>query len=138
MKLKRCSKCGEEKPREDFYRDRERPDGRQPKCKTCHEAASKSWRERNRERVRARKRLHRKTHPGDSPSYKERHSEKVRARWTLANAVHEGRLAKPDQCEGCGELTDPVDLHGHHRDYSKPLAVEWLCRGCHQKQHNKD
>lgn len=32
---KTCSKCGEEKPLEDFYRDNQRSSGRRASCKVC-------------------------------------------------------------------------------------------------------
>lgn len=35
---------------------------------------------------------------------------------------------KPDLCEGCNK---EKKLTGHHKDYSKPLEVEWLCYECH-------
>lgn len=34
--MKRCYKCGDEKPREDFYKDRSRKDGLNAICKPCH------------------------------------------------------------------------------------------------------
>lgn len=43
-----------------------------------------------------------------------------------------------EACEGCGEaVDDPAELHGHHHDYSMPLDVEWLCRGCHSAIHSE-
>lgn len=35
MKTKRCSKCGEEKALDEFYRHKASKDGRRPDCKTC-------------------------------------------------------------------------------------------------------
>lgn len=47
--MKRCNKCGIEKPLDDFYRDRSRKDGRHPWCKPCIAAKRAAWYERNRE-----------------------------------------------------------------------------------------
>ena len=46
----------------------------------------------------------------------------------LNNQVASGRFERAARCELCGS-TDSVQ--GHHRDYKRPLAVQWLCRGCH-------
>jgi hypothetical protein len=62
--LKRCTKCGEEKPRAEFSRDRSRKDGRYPQCKRCvmrwHQQNAerlaeynRQWREANRDKQRA-------------------------------------------------------------------------------------
>jgi hypothetical protein len=59
--LKRCTRCGEEKPRAQFSRDRSRKDGRYPPCKACvmrwhHENAEhladyhRRWQQENRRR----------------------------------------------------------------------------------------
>jgi len=44
-------------------------------------------------------------------------------------------LVRPEVCENCNTIDQNSVLHGHHDDYSKPLAVRWLCRSCHIKHH---
>lgn len=44
--------------------------------------------------------------------------------------LRRGKLTR-GPCEVCGELAEM-----HHDDYSKPLAVRWLCREHHLQHHN--
>jgi hypothetical protein len=64
--------------------------------------------------------------------------EKKRAVLRVAKAVKRGRLT-PQPCEACGVTSVCKDgrrgVHAHHDDYSKPLAVRWLCKACHDKEH---
>jgi ribosomal protein S27AE len=62
------------------------------------------------------------------------HPEGPRAHKFVYAAVREGRIPRPDQCEGCGRV---VRLHGHHDDYTKPLQVRWLCGSCHRLAHGR-
>ena len=57
---------------------------------------------------------------------------KVMARQLLRNAVYRKSIVKPSACTSCGE---EKRVEGHHKDYSKPLEVTWLCRGCHNREH---
>ena len=50
------------------------------------------------------------------------------AQKTLNNAVKFGKIKKL-ACSVCGNIKS----HGHHKDYSRPLEVIWLC-----SQHHKD
>jgi hypothetical protein len=43
--MKRCTKCGDEKPPTEFRRDRSQKDGRYPQCKACE----RLWRQENAE-----------------------------------------------------------------------------------------
>lgn len=61
--------------------------------------------------------------------FRERHPEKHRAQQLVAQAVASGRLIRPEACSACGL---PCVPHGHHDDYSQPLAVRWLCRTHHR------
>jgi 5-methylcytosine-specific restriction endonuclease McrA len=42
MAAKKCSKCGEEKPLEQFHKQKECKDGRRPDCKACFYAAGRA------------------------------------------------------------------------------------------------
>lgn len=56
---------------------------------------------------------------------------KATARAKAKMAVVRGKLT-PCPCEVCGSKAEM-----HHDDYSKPLAVRWLCR-THHLQHHKN
>jgi hypothetical protein len=86
--LKRCTKCGREKPRADFSRDRSRKDGRAPWCKACvrrwqQEHAEhmadyhRRWQQANPEKKRAQNRRYRERKRED-PEYRERRRANAR------------------------------------------------------------
>lgn len=67
----------------------------------------------------------------DSRKYRARSetSQKEAARIAVASAVRNGSLiALP--CV-CGD----AKTEAHHDNYSKPLEVRWLCKGCHAAHH---
>jgi hypothetical protein len=77
--LKRCTKCGEEKPRAEFSRDRSRKDGRAPWCKACvrcwHQENAehladyhRRWQQANPEKKRAQNRRYRERKREDPES----------------------------------------------------------------------
>lgn len=55
-KLKKCTKCGELKPLDEFYRNKRTADGRRYNCKKCSDEYSDEWIEKNRDKVRERER----------------------------------------------------------------------------------
>lgn len=62
----------------------------------------------------------------------ERYPERVKARDILNKAIRAGKIRRPDICPKCNKKRK---VHAHHKDYSKPLDVKWLCRSCHRELH---
>ena len=61
---------------------------------------------------------------------KSRPRQKVLARNRIRVLIYRGKL-KRQPCEVCGnELSQ-----AHHKDYSKPLDVTWLCAQHHKEAH---
>jgi hypothetical protein len=58
---------------------------------------------------------------------------KERAHWIVSNAIKSGKL-KRKPCLICGN----EKTHAHHKDYSKPLRITWLCPLHHHQQHRKN
>lgn len=52
----------------------------------------------------------------------------------MRDHVLAGKIIKPSNCENCGE---EKRLEAHHKDYEKPLEVEWLCKQCHVEADKK-
>lgn len=131
--MKRCFKCGLEKPVEAFYRHPQMADGRLGKCKDCTKLdmrVDRATKPRVREYDRQRAKLpHRKANIARvSKAWETRFPDRAKAHDAAGNALRDGKLTKPLLCEGCGL---PKRLEKHHHDYSKPLLVVWLCKPCH-------
>lgn len=120
--MKRCTKCGVEKPLSGFYRDRTHKDGWCTQCKACRKAYSAS--KRGKEAQRRGSRRKRKRFP-----------EKIKATNIVNHAIRDGKLERPTICPSCDTETF---VEAHHPDYTKPLDVDWLCKECHKKLHRKE
>jgi hypothetical protein len=123
--MKICAECNEAKPSTDFYQHPATADGLMYICKACHCRRMKVQRERSKHperrlRLRANARKWREDHPGG-----------YRAHTAVNNAVRDGKLVK-EPCALCGAAEN---VHGHHKDYTQPLAVTWLCAKCHHRLH---
>jgi hypothetical protein len=136
---KACAKCKESKPRSDFHRNKRSGDGLNNECKPCAIRRAGEWQKKNRKRHNENDKRSRQRNPellrARLGRYKERYPEKYKANKAVWDAVHDGRLVKPACCEDCGKPTPKGELDGHHKDYSKKLEVDWLCRQCHRKRH---
>ena len=81
-------------------------------CQPCHAAYMRMWRQTHKLTGEARRRAN--------------------ARSYAKVYLRRGKL-KRQPCEMCGVAV----VQMHHDDYSKPLAVRWLCRACHLGLHGK-
>ena len=136
--LKRCFKCERWLPVDDFYQHPQMGDGRLGKCKDCTKRDVTKHRADNAERIREYDR-NRSREPERARHLAERskrwatmNPERRRAGTMVGNAVRDGRLIR-GRCEVCGSSKS----QGHHRDYTKPLEVMWLCAIHHSEWHAK-
>lgn len=134
-----CVKCGIAKAADEFY-VRKETGRRRRACKDCFGEVCRQRRLRNIESVRLHDRERAKRKHG-TPSRKatlrgwnERNIEKRRAHGSVWKALRSGRLVRPAACQSCGLVGR---VQAHHHDYSKRLAVEWLCPTCHKSADAK-
>lgn len=96
------------------------------------------WRLANNDHARAYKRAYDKEqyqkHPEREKArrlrWKLKNADKVKAHKKVRTALSSGKLVK-QPCKTCGA----VKVIAHHADYSKPLAVLWLCELHHKEWH---
>ena len=133
--LRYCNKCNQTLPIDSFYRNAAKKDGYEIYCKKCRK---KYINERYRndtkfaEMARENTRNWRKKNNKDKEPNREKFPDKYYARNQLYCAIKTGKINKPQYCFNCKKLCNP---HGHHKDYSDPLNVEWLCSLCHGERH---
>lgn len=113
------------------YKDREKYLASQRRYNQSHReeriALAKKWKIEHPELAKEHARSQSKKYYYDSKNFIKR-----KARRTLREAVKYGRIKKLP-CVECGDIKS----EGHHKDYSKPLDVVWLCRTHHMVIHRK-
>ena len=132
--LKRCCHCKEWLPKSQFWSNRSFPDGLSHLCRDCateaihkyqHTPKGKKSRKRYIQSPKGLVAQHRADKKRSS-SWK-RHAQQV-----FQAAVRRGEIIRSPVCQQCGIW---CATHGHHRDYTRPLDVVWLCRECHDAEH---
>lgn len=146
-----CPGCNRDLLAIAFHFARNEASGLQTRCKECArdwrrsesgKQSSKKYASKPHVREAAAKRQSQYNKSGAGKRTKERHAkrhpERVFARRVLQMAVRMGIVAKPWECQACGQNPPPMrdgrsSLQAHHHDYSKPLDVQWLCIPCHKR-----
>lgn len=134
---KKCFKCGNDKPLNEFYKHPEMADGYLGKCKLCAKKDVTENRLKNLDRIRAYDR-DRSKNPERiklATEYTKRWREEDRRRQLchskVAQAIRNGAIERLP-CEVCGDKKTIA----HHDSYDKPLYVRWFCQ-IHHKEHHK-
>lgn len=127
--MRPCKTCGASKPPSGFYAG-------QTECKDCWKARVKLRRLTNPavrayDRERAKTPSRREKATAITSNWRRKNPDAYRAQNALNNAVRDGKIERKP-CEICAQ---PKGVHAHHRDYSKPLDVVWLCPRCHHRLH---
>mgnify|MGYP001608542312 CR=1 FL=1 len=135
LKMKRCRKCGVDKPDTAYCRHPRNKGGLQAYCMPCTNAYRK---ERYPYKSNPSRAAWMKTPEGKATLERAKvkwdatHPIEIKAQNKVRSAVKAGKLQKLP-CEVCGA----IKTHGHHDDYSKPLEVRWLCQKHHFELHRK-
>lgn len=66
----------------------------------------------------------------ENRKYREKRKERITVNSTVTRALKTGKIQR-SKCKFC----DRKDTHAHHKDYSKPLSIVWLCPVHHKKLH---
>ncbi len=156
--MKICSRCREEKTKELFNKEKRNKDGFSYECKECLSKRKKeSYRPEKyknhefKEKNRLKSLNFRRENPEKSSLYSKKWADKnkkkrseYRDRWRKNNLkqvaanrflqryVNKGVITRGIICENCKKVGK---MEAHHKDYTKPLEVNWLCRRCHMKIH---
>ena len=120
-----CSRCKLDLPKDAFAKNaRYKERGYTARCKKCLRISRRESKERHRDR-----------HNANNKAWVERNRHKVKAQKDFNNAIAAGRIKRATECSKCG-ATGAIE--GHHKDYTKPFDVIWLCRPCHVEAHTKE
>jgi hypothetical protein len=135
--MKKCTKCGVEKPLSEFQKRADRPIGFTSACKVCIKLSQNpekrrlswnKWREANPEKRKASKAAWDKA----NPEKRKLHSYKARVKkYNLSIEEYENMLKQQNQC--CAICVEPLDKaekthidHNHHTNKVRGI----LCHGC--------
>ena len=60
--------------------------------------------------------------------------QSIKARSVINNGLRDGKIKKPNCCDGCGKETSDIEAH-HPKGDKHPDVIVWLCTTCHGSAH---
>ena len=160
--MKRCSKCGETKPLDEFYKRSSSKDNKAPRCRECSKKAHRGWYATNAEKARRDSRRWIKDNPERAKEtkriYYANNREKVlTAQSKMWAANHRNLRAKfGPSCFDCGQTFPTGMFEYHHLDPSTKKgntnlrSWKWecleayvqgcvqICPNCHRLRHRQE
>ena len=147
MDTKQCSHCGRLLPTTHYYRNRGTLSAH---CKDCQGAKTRAYSQspkgRALSRANAKKQYAkakatpegrakiREATKAAQARYREEHKKEIYARERIRALCRRGKMGKPTVCPCCGA---EGSIEAHHYDYTRPLFIDWLCKGCHSEAHRE-
>lgn len=158
--MKRCSKCGEVKPLDEFHRNkRNKRDGRQSRCRDCQREYNRQWYAANREAKReygrqwhadnrdARREYLRQWHADNREAQREyarqwradnrdyssqwnANNRATNAARTNAEIAAEQARRHPDGTKRCRRCREELPLSDFSADRSNLDGLQKVCRAC--------
>lgn len=143
MLIRTCRVCRVEKPLNEFTKNRSKSLGHDYECLCCHreymthqrELHPERYREINRESIKRNSHKWHDTWAEYQRKYCKKYPDRHRANGVLNYHVKRGNIVPSKVCQLCGAESK---TEGHHPDYTKPLAVLWLCAVCHRRAHKDE
>ncbi len=136
-RTKRCSKCGREKPLEEYHRQPTGRHGRRADCKSCAAARSRKWRADNPETARASVR-----------AWTERHKESVASRAKDRYRLKREKLGlrkrgekafvTEKRCSACGQVKPASEFGTRQKNRDGLQGKCKLCIRRYQQKWNEE
>jgi len=134
-KTKDCFKCGESKPLSAFYKHNQMADGHVNKCKQCNKIDVTENRKSKIEQYREYDRARGSRQP---PEYQKQYRAKFPNKYKAHGIVNRAIRAKKLHREPCMVCGTDENIVAHHKDYAKPLNVDWMCQAHHVEWHQNN
>lgn len=134
--MKKCARCGQVKPLDQFHRQAKSKDGRQSWCKQCSKAAYGAYYAANGPTLNQRRmEKHRQDYAADPDSFADR---RLRRTYAISLADYDAKLAaQGGACALCGAPPKGARLHVDHDHAHCPgnkscgrCVRDLLCSGC--------
>lgn len=133
--MKTCKTCNKNKLVTEFSKHPLTKDRMQPNCKSCVHDYNQEYKLSGKRRQTYVKyyntEVGKESKRKQRISYKKRNPIKHKCRWIVWNGIKLGSINRPNNCSQCNEFCIP---EAHHKDYNKPLEIEWLCKECHMER----